>query len=160
MSNAASSAAPSASAAAAAPSTPGLTRPANTGWLAAPSSLQRLGTALAARQEPLVLMVSLVDCPFCHRVRSTEMRPRVQEALVVAEIDIAGSQILLDFAGVSMTHRDMARRYQVRLAPTVLFLDSQGRELAQRLVGASIPDFYGAYLDERLATARAALRPR
>ncbi|MDF2467243.1 MAG: hypothetical protein K0Q43_5478, partial [Ramlibacter sp.] len=32
-----------------------------------------------------------------------------------------------------------------------------GREAAPRLEGASIPDFYAAYLDERLRTARRAM---
>lgn len=43
------------------------------------------------------------------------------------------------------------------LAPTVLLLGPSGRELAERLVGAGVPDFYGAYLEQRLATARCSL---
>jgi hypothetical protein len=43
------------------------------------------------------------------------------------------------------------------LAPTVLFFGSQGREVAARLKGAYLPDFYGAYLDEQLAIARQAV---
>jgi hypothetical protein len=31
-------------------------------------------------------------------------------------------------------------------------------EVVERLVGGYIPDFYGAYLDERLQAARAAIR--
>lgn len=43
------------------------------------------------------------------------------------------------------------------MTPTVLFLGRQGQELAERLVGVAVQDFDGAYLDERLATARQAL---
>jgi hypothetical protein len=39
----------------------------------------------------------------------------------------------------------------------VLFLGPQGQALAEPLVGAAIPDFYGAYLDERLVLARRAV---
>jgi hypothetical protein len=39
----------------------------------------------------------------------------------------------------------------------VLFFGKGGSEVAQRLVGASIPDFYGAYLEERLRQARTGL---
>lgn len=42
----------------------------------------------------------------------------------------------------------------MKAAPTLLFLGADGREVAARLQGASIPDFYGAYLEERLQTAR------
>ena len=41
--------------------------------------------------------------------------------------------------------------------PTVLFLGPQGQELAKRLVGNAVPDFYDAYLEDRLATARTAV---
>jgi hypothetical protein len=41
----------------------------------------------------------------------------------------------------------------VDVAPTVLFFGRTGREVAPRLVGAS-RDFYGAYLEQRLETAR------
>jgi hypothetical protein len=39
----------------------------------------------------------------------------------------------------------------------VLFVGSQGQELAERLVGIAVPDFYASYLEQRLATARKAL---
>lgn len=40
------------------------------------------------------------------------------------------------------------------MAPTVLFLGKEGREVAPRLVGGSTSDFYGAYLEERIRTAQ------
>jgi hypothetical protein len=49
------------------------------------------------------------------------------------------------------------RRWGVKVAPTLLFLGGQGREVAERLVGALLPDFYGAYLAQRLETARQSL---
>ena len=41
---------------------------------------------------------------------------------------------------------------------TVLFLGAKGEDLAERLVGVAVPDFYGEYLDARLQQARARLR--
>lgn len=40
----------------------------------------------------------------------------------------------------------------------MLFFGRGGVEVAERLTGGYIPDFYGAYLDERLAQARKALK--
>ncbi|MEY3707473.1 MAG: hypothetical protein RL585_2030, partial [Pseudomonadota bacterium] len=39
------------------------------------------------------------------------------------------------------------------MVPTVLFLGPQG-EIAERLIGYGSRDFYGAYLNERIASAR------
>lgn len=46
-----------------------------------------------------------------------------------------------------------ARALKVRMAPTVLFLGPAG-ELAERLIGYGAPDFYTAYLEQRIAQAR------
>ena len=43
------------------------------------------------------------------------------------------------------------------MAPTVLFFGRGGTEIAKRMVGGMLADFYGAYLDQRIATARKAL---
>ena len=42
------------------------------------------------------------------------------------------------------------------MAPTVLFLDRDGRQAAGPLRGLQ-PDFYGAYLEQALGQARAAV---
>lgn len=52
---------------------------------------------------------------------------------------------------------EVAQVLGIRLAPTVVFLGACG-ELAPRLVGYGSPDFYGAYLDERIETSRTALQ--
>jgi len=46
----------------------------------------------------------------------------------------------------------------VSIAPTVLFFGRNGQEIADRMEGGYLPDFYAAYLDERLAQARKLLR--
>jgi thioredoxin-related protein len=68
------------------------------------------------------------------------------------------SRPIKDFQGATLTQDELIRRWSVKVAPTVLFFGRAGIEVAERLVGGYIPDFYGAYLDERLRLARAALR--
>ena len=60
----------------------------------------------------------------------------------------------MTFDGTAATHDSVVRAWKIKIAPTILFLGRGGREIAPRLVGGSQSDFYGAYLDERLALAR------
>ena len=79
--------------------------------------------------------------------------PMRAEGLHAWHIDVLDRrQPIRDFAG--QAGAALAARWQARFTPTVLFLDAQGRELAGRLVGVAVPDFYGAYLDQALAEAR------
>ena len=112
-----------------------------------------LAQALQAKQ-PLVVMVSLHGCPFCKVVRENYLHPLLASGLQVVQVDMRDNRALIDFDGTSLTQDAWVRKQGIKLAPTVLFFGAQGREVATRLKGAYLPDFYGAYLDEQLAVAR------
>ncbi|MEY3428177.1 MAG: hypothetical protein RIS60_1529, partial [Pseudomonadota bacterium] len=52
----------------------------------------------------------------------------------------------------------MVKHWRVSIAPTLLFLGPKGQEIADRMEGGYLPDFYGSYLDERIAMARKLIR--
>ena len=112
-----------------------------------------LDQALQAKQ-PLVVMVSLHGCPFCKVVRENYLHPLLASGLQVVQVDMRDNRALIDFDGTPLTQDAWVRKQGIKLAPTVLFFGAQGREVATRLKGAYLPDFYGAYLDEQLAVAR------
>ncbi|MEO6624380.1 MAG: thioredoxin fold domain-containing protein [Burkholderiaceae bacterium] len=114
---------------------------------------------LALQQgSPLVVMVSLPDCPFCKAVRESHLAPMQREqGLPVVQLDMMSRATLRDFQGAAVTHEQQIAAWGARVAPTVLFFGRRGQEVAQRLVGGYLPDFYGGYLEQRLETARKAL---
>lgn len=130
--------------------------PGHEGLPLAVSLRDELAAALGQGQ-PLVVMVSLEGCPFCRTVRQSHLAPMRREGLPVVQVDWRSPRAVADFAGAPATHDDMVARWNVKVAPTVLFFGPGGREVAERLRGALIPDFYGSYLDGRLAVARKAL---
>ncbi len=138
---------------------PAVLRPAVAAELPPAHNLQEELAAALAKGQPLVLMVSLEGCPFCKIARNNYLAPmHEQEGLHVAQVDMRSRARVLDFSGKAVTHDDLVRLWKIRIAPTVLFFGRGGVEVAERLVGGYIPDFYGAYLDQRLAQARATLR--
>ena len=112
-----------------------------------------LDQALRVKQ-PLVVMVSLHGCAFCKVVRENYLQPLRASGLQEVQIDMRDNRALVDFDGTALMHDAWVRKQSIKLAPTVLFFGAQGREVAPRLKGAYLPDFYGAYLDEQLAVAR------
>jgi len=128
--------------------------------LPVPKSLaDELALALKAGL-PLVVMVSLEGCPFCRVARDSYLGPmHRQEGVPVVQIDMRTSTSVRDFHRIAVTHDELVRAWAINVAPTVLFFGAGGKEVAERLVGGYIPDFYGAYLDQRMQTARAAIKP-
>lgn len=131
---------------------------AESGSLPAATALRQHLEQALGRSQPLVVMVSLHGCPFCRIAREHYLLPLTREqGAAVVQVDMRSAQPLRDFAGGDSTHDAQIRAWRVRMAPTVLFFGRGGAEVAARLVGAGMPDFYGAYLEERLATARKSL---
>ena len=118
-----------------------------------------LALALAHKQ-PLVVMASLHGCPYCKIVREHHLLPLQRSGALVTQIHFLSPEPLRDWNGVATTHGGIFRQLSIEVAPTVLFYGAAHKEVAERLSGSSIPDFYGAYLDERMQTARAALQGR
>jgi thioredoxin-related protein len=101
-------------------------------------------------------MTTLKGCPFCDVVRDRFLQPALAAGrLFAVQVDIRDRQTpLQDFKGNTRTGADMARQWKARFAPTVLFLDDQGRELTERLVGVAVADFYDDYLWQHIAQAK------
>ena len=99
-------------------------------------------------------MVSLDGCPFCKISREHYLLPlREQQNIPIVQVNMRSREKIKDFKGVDTTHDQLIRSWGVKVAPTVLFFGPNGVELAERLSGAYIPDFYGTYLDERIQKA-------
>ncbi len=118
--------------------------------------------------KPLVLMFSLPECPYCKVVRTNYLLPMIREAgndpPQIREITMTGRQAIKDFDGTVTTPTAVARRYGVKVAPTLVFVNAAGELLTEPLVGGD-HQFFTVYLDRAFETAGAKLgdkrvRPR
>lgn len=137
-----------------------MNNPGHSSALPTPTSLRGSALAAVARGEPLVVMTTLAGCPYCDLVRNHHLLPMLRQGqLHAVQLDVRDrTSNLQGFDGSMTTPAEQAKAWKARFAPTVLFLGAKGEDLAERLVGVAVPDFYGEYLDARLQQARARLR--
>jgi thioredoxin-related protein len=102
-------------------------------------------------------MASLDGCVFCRQARQSHLSPMHKAGTVIVQVDLRSKQQVLDFAGQPTTHDQLTRQWKITITPTLLFFGPGGKEVAERMEGAYLPDFYGPYLEERLATGRKSL---
>ena len=136
--------------------------PPHTAALPTTDSLPAAARAAAAQGQPLVVMTTLKGCPFCDVVRNNYLGPMLRQGQVVAiQLDMTDrTSALTGFDGKPTTPAAQVTAWKARLAPTVLFLGPDGRELAERLRGVAVQDMFGAYLDMRLREAHQRLTAR
>jgi thiol-disulfide isomerase/thioredoxin len=147
-----------AAALASAPLVPGVARgaaPSGDTPLPAPTSWRGALRAAQAEGRPLVVLFSTPGCPWCRTLRRDVLHHLVAQSdargVRVFELDLTDNRPFADGTGDSPA--SVARGLAARVSPTVVFIGPRG-ELAERLVGYPSPDFYNAYLDDRIARAR------
>lgn len=121
-------------------------------------NLKADGVKAALRHRPVIVLFSLPGCHFCDEIRRNYLTPLVRDAApdqapIVREIVITGARTFIDFGGVQIEEASLAKRYGIRVAPTVVMLNSLGEVLVPPLVGGDSVGFYDAYLQRALADA-------
>jgi len=119
--------------------------------------------ARVARDRGLVLMLefSSAYCSYCRKLEALfllpmQRNPNYDDKVLIRSVSLDAYQTLVDFEGRSVDTREFAARYGVNLTPTLVFLDADGGELSEKLVGIWSEDFYGGFIDNRIAAALAA----
>lgn len=107
----------------------------------------------------MVLEFSSEDCVYCHKLEKLFLLPMQRNAdyddkILLRSLSLDEGNSVIDFDGRSITTAEFAARYDVSLTPTLLFLDADGNELSERLVGIWSEDFYGGFIDSRIDEAR------
>ncbi len=127
--------------------------------LPAATDLAADGQRMRAHRLPMVVLYSQADCSYCEQARLylVPMSRSTPATALFRQVNLDSDAPLVDFAGRSTSHREVARSQKVDFTPTVVVYDAAGRELGERIVGMRLPDFYGQYADNAIEAARRAL---
>jgi len=120
--------------------------------------------ARVARADNLILVLefSSEDCVYCHKLEQLFLLPmqrnaEYDEKILIRTVSLDSFETLIDFDGQTVSTGEFASRYEVSLTPTLLFLNAEGKEMSDKLVGIWSEDFYGGFIDNRIDEARAKL---
>jgi len=114
------------------------------------------------RKLPIVVFVSQRGCQFCAALRKQVLFPMIRadelaDVAIIRELSLDAGFAVADFNGSEIEGRTFADRYRAAVTPTMLFLDADGVEIADKIVGISNIEFYGFYLNRSIEAARLAL---
>ena len=126
-------------------------------------NLNKQGLVAQQRKTPVVLVVISNSCPYCQKLEEEVLRPLLisgdyDDRIQLQVLNQDQHDYRVDFDGVKRSPEAIADRYDIQLVPSVLLLGSEGEELAERLIGIGVIDFYWAYLDLAIEQASAKLR--
>jgi thioredoxin-related protein len=125
----------------------------------------------ALRREHLLPMQAAIkrlsgqESPLRQSPTDFAFEPAAAKRLTLVELDLTSRKAFEVSPGITpaavarwQAHgQALAASLQIRLTPTLAFFGAKG-EVAERLVGYGSPDFYGAYLEQRIEAALTAAR--
>lgn len=140
---------------------------AASGAIPAAKNLQSAAEQAARAGQVVLVVFTVYDCPYCEIAMNDYLIPMAKDPAYRAKVRILEVKMdqqtpLTDFAGRRSTHENFAFAQKVRVAPTVKLYLPSGESAAEPIVGLTLEDFYGAYvnraIEDALARSRAARR--
>ncbi len=125
---------------------------------------QALRALMQEKKLPLLLAIKAEHCNYCQRLEAEQLEPMERNAgyraqILIRTFELGGTREITGFDGDKLTAAAFSQAYKAKLTPTILFLDANGKEIAQRMTGYNSP-YYGAYLDDAITTAFQAVQSK
>jgi thioredoxin-related protein len=110
------------------------------------------------RRLPILLVFTAIDCAYCVLLEEDFLEPMLlsseyEDRVIIRKIVLDNGSRLTDFSGQRRDATALSDDYKVYVTPTILFLDSDGTELADRMLGINTPELFGGYLEDCIDTA-------
>lgn len=125
--------------------------------------LSALSAQAADNKQVIMLEISASYCGYCELLEEEILKPMLRsgdyhDSVLIRKIELDGYYDIFDFTGDKTTPEKLVKHYRVPVTPTLLFLDSEGNEVAERILGINSLDFYGGYVDDAIEKALLKIR--
>lgn len=123
------------------------------------------GQEIQQKQIVLLLMFHSEGCSYCIALEEDFLRPMLlnksyQSKVLIRKIQPDSGATVVDFKDQEVAASAFAKRYGVNFTPTLLFLDANGQEVAERMIGLNTPSLFGAYIDIEIEKALKKIRAK
>jgi len=134
----------------------------NTGIIPLAENLYKDIRATRATGMPVLIEFSSPGCSYCETLEQEILEPMLRsgdysDKVVLRKLEVDDFTDVIDFDGQKQAATELAKKYKVDFYPTLIFFDTQGNEIGERLVGLTLLEFYFAELDKALQIATQAM---
>lgn len=128
------------------------------------STYQTQGQNAAGELKVVLMLVSQPNCSYCIQITEEILQPMLISGhygsnTIFSELEINTGKTIHDFNGQQVDSTRFARRYNAWATPTLIFLDGEGNEIAEKMVGINTLELYGYYVDRSLKQGFKRLNP-
>ena len=129
------------------------------------NDFQKLGEMMKEKSLGLVLMLHAEHCPYCALMENEILSPMVRSGeydkkVVLRKLQIDEARDVKDFSGAIVEPSDISNKYGATLTPTLVFLDADGNQVIEKMIGINTVELFGAYLDIEIDKLVSTIQPK
>lgn len=102
----------------------------------------------------IMLEMSASYCGYCRTLEEEIIKPMLRSGdynhVLIRKLEIDSHYSMNHPSGKKTSPAQLANQFKVFVTPTLIFLDGEGKEVSERILGVNSLDYYGAYVDEAL----------
>lgn len=132
------------------------------GRLIVEQDLFQVAKVASERRQPVLVLFAADDCEFCERLEAEHLAPmsindEYLGKVIIRKVLIDSYRSTRDFNGTVVSGDRLAKKYGVRVTPTIIVFNESGEALGKKLIGYNGNQYYGWDLDKAIDGAREAL---
>lgn len=123
------------------------------------TDLEQLAAQARQKNLPILLSVGAQWCEFCHQLRDEVLSPMALGGdyeghyMFMRYLSIDDHQPIAGISGKPVIKHQLAESYGADLTPTVIFINGDGQEVADKIVGIANIELFSALIHNRLNQA-------
>lgn len=126
-------------------------------------SFQHVAATARTRGVPIVVMFCSFWCKYCDAMEQQVLKPmmlndKYRKRILLKKLEVDSDLTITDFDGAQYRSDEISKVYNVKLYPTVVFFDANGREVSQRIVGMPSGEYVFNEFDGAIDKAVQALK--
>ncbi len=128
-------------------------------------NFQHLASIMKAKKLPLLIEFHADSCPYCKQLEEDFLNlmvgtPEYDNKIIIRQLKLDSGGDVIDFNGNTLSVHEFAARYKAYMTPVMVFVNADGDEVAERIVGINTPSLFGAYLDAEIDKAFMVVRAK
>lgn len=113
---------------------------------------------------PIMVLFSSVHCDYCSFIKEEFLNPMIKsgdylDKVIIKVVEDDEGDEVIDFNKEIIDSDDFSDRYNIIFTPTIIFINSDGAEVTERIVGLGNVEYFGGFLDEAIDNAQIKINP-
>jgi len=124
-----------------------------------PTDFSLTGHDARIKNIPIMVLFSSVHCDYCKFIKEEFLNPMIKsgdyfDKVIIKVVEDDEADEVIDFNKTTIDSGNFSDRYNIIFTPTIVFINSDGVEVTERIVGLGNIEYFGGFLDEAIDSAQ------